>query len=37
VNVALNALQQAQWIRLEYGGVRVLNLNALRSHTLDDT
>jgi len=35
VNVALNALQQAQWIRLEYGGVRVLNLNALRSHTLD--
>ena len=35
VNVALNALQQAQWIRLEYGGVRVLNLNALRNHTLD--
>jgi len=35
VNVALNALQQAQWIRLEYGGVRVLNLDALRSHTLD--
>jgi len=35
VNVALNALQQAQWIRLEYGGVRVLNLAALRSHTLD--
>jgi CRP-like cAMP-binding protein len=35
VNVALNALQHAQWIRLEYGGVRVLNLNALRSHTLD--
>ena len=35
VNVALNALQQANWIRLEYGGVRVLNLNALRSHTLD--
>jgi DNA-binding XRE family transcriptional regulator len=35
VNVALNALQQAQWIRLEYGGVRVLNLTALRSHTLD--
>ena len=33
VNVALNALQQAQWIRLEYGGVRVLNLAALRSHT----
>jgi len=36
VNVALNALQQAQWIRLEYGGVRVLNLAALRSHTLAD-
>ena len=35
VNVALNALQQAQWIRLEYGGVRVLNLAALRSHTLE--
>ena len=35
VNVALNALQQAHWIRLEYGGVRVLNLTALRSHTLD--
>jgi CRP-like cAMP-binding protein len=35
VNVALNALQQANWIRLEYGGVRVLNLAALRSHTLD--
>ncbi len=35
VNVALNALQQAQWIRLEYGGVRVLNLAALRGHTLD--
>ncbi len=34
VNVALNALQQAQWIRLEYGGVRVLNLAALRGHTL---
>ena len=34
VNVALKRLEQAQWIRVSYGGIRVLNLKALRSHTL---
>jgi CRP-like cAMP-binding protein len=34
VNVALQRLEQAQWIKVVYGGVRVLNLSALRSHTL---
>ena len=37
VNVALKRLEQAQWIRVSYGGIRVLNLPALRSHTLPDT
>jgi len=37
VNVALKRLEQAQWIRVSYGGIRVLNLAALRSHTLADT
>ena len=32
VNEALNALQAAQLIRIEYGGVRVLDLAALRSY-----
>jgi CRP-like cAMP-binding protein len=35
VNVALQRLVTQGWIKLAYGGVRVLNLNALRSHTLD--
>jgi len=35
VNVALQRLVAHGWIRVAYGGVRVLNLNALRSHTLD--
>jgi len=35
VNVALQRLVTQRWIKLAYGGVRVLNLNALRSHTLD--
>ncbi len=35
VNVALQRLVAHGWIRVTYGGVRVLNLNALRSHTLD--
>lgn len=37
VNVALKQLEQAQWIRVSYGCIRVLNLAALRSHTLADT
>ena len=35
VNVALQRLVAQSWIKLAYGGVRVLNLDALRSHTLD--
>lgn len=35
VNVALQRLVAHGWIKVTYGGVRVLNLNALRSHTLD--
>jgi CRP-like cAMP-binding protein len=31
VNEALNALQAQQVIRVEYGGLRVLDLDALRS------
>jgi len=31
VNVALNTLQDQGAIRIEYGGMRVLNLQALRS------
>ena len=34
VNVALKRLEEAQWIRVSYGGIRVLNLMALRGHTL---
>jgi DNA-binding GntR family transcriptional regulator len=30
VNVALQHLEQAETIRIEYGGLRVLNLDALR-------
>ena len=37
VNVALKRLEEAQWIRVSYGGIRVLNLPALRSHTLSHT
>jgi hypothetical protein len=33
VNQALHALEQAQLIRVEYGGVRVLDLEALRRYT----
>jgi len=32
VNQALHALQALQLIRIEYGGVRVLDLSALREH-----
>ncbi len=35
VNVALQRLVTQGWIKVAYGGVRVLNLTALRSHTLD--
>lgn len=35
VNVALQRLEAAAWIKVVYGGVQVLNLEALRSHTLD--
>ena len=35
VNVALQSLVAHGWIRVTYGGVRVINLTALRSHTLD--
>jgi CRP/FNR family cyclic AMP-dependent transcriptional regulator len=34
VNMALQRLVAAGWISVAYGGVRVLNLPALRSHTL---
>jgi CRP-like cAMP-binding protein len=34
VNQALSALQDAQVIRIEYGGVRVLDLDQLRSYSL---
>jgi hypothetical protein len=32
--MALQRLVAAGWISVAYGGVRVLNLPALRSHTL---
>jgi len=35
VNSALNALQADRLIRVEYGGVRVLNLVGLRNHSVD--
>ncbi|MCM3564975.1 MAG: Crp/Fnr family transcriptional regulator [Hydrogenophaga sp.] len=35
VNEALRALQDKGWIRIEYGGLRVLDLTALRSGGLD--
>ncbi|MEK8053384.1 Crp/Fnr family transcriptional regulator [Ideonella sp. DXS22W] len=35
VNQALNALQDARLIRVEYGGVRVLDLDGLRRHRVD--
>lgn len=35
VNVALQRLVAHGWIKVTYGGVRVINLTALRSHTLD--
>ena len=35
VNMALQSLVTQGWIKVTYGGVRVLNLAALRSHTLD--
>ena len=35
VNMALQSLVAQGWIKVAYGGVRVLNLAALRSHTLD--
>ena len=35
VNSALNALQAAGLIRVEYGGVRVLDLKGLRGHGVD--
>ena len=34
VNEALSTLQAEGWIRVEYGGLRVLDLQALRSGTL---
>ena len=34
VNMALQRLVAEGWISVAYGGVRVLNLPALRSHTL---
>jgi CRP/FNR family cyclic AMP-dependent transcriptional regulator len=37
VNVALKRLEQARWINVSYGGIRVLNLPALRGHTLPAT
>jgi len=37
VNVALKRLEAAQWIKVTYGGIRILNLPALRSHTLSLT
>lgn len=35
VNEALRALQDKEWIRIEYGGLRVLDLAALRAGSLD--
>jgi CRP/FNR family cyclic AMP-dependent transcriptional regulator len=35
VNEALRALQDKGWIRIEYGGLRVLDLSELRSGSLD--
>ena len=35
VNVALNTLQETQSIRIEYGGLRVLDLERLRNHGAD--
>jgi CRP-like cAMP-binding protein len=35
VNMALQSLVAQGWIKVSYGGVRVLNLDALRGHTLD--
>lgn len=35
VNVALNTLQETQAIRIEYGGLRVLDLERLRNHGAD--
>jgi CRP/FNR family transcriptional regulator, cyclic AMP receptor protein len=35
VNEALRALQDKGWIRIEYGGLRVLDLTSLRSGLLD--
>jgi len=32
VNVALNTLQEQGAIRIEYGGMRVLDLTALRAY-----
>lgn len=36
VNMALKRLEQVQWIKVSYGGIHVLDLAALRSHTLPD-
>jgi CRP-like cAMP-binding protein len=35
VNMALQSLVAQGWIKVSYGGVRVVNLPALRGHTLD--
>jgi CRP/FNR family transcriptional regulator, cyclic AMP receptor protein len=35
VNMALQRMVAQGWIKVTYGGVRVLNVAALRSHTLD--
>ena len=35
-NEALTTLAAKGWIRVEYGGLRVLDLNALRSGVLDE-
>jgi len=37
VNVALKRLEAAHWIHVTYGGIRILNLPAQRSHTLSLT
>ena len=37
VNMALKRLELVQWIKVSYGGIHVLDLAALRSHTLPDT
>jgi transcriptional regulator, Crp/Fnr family len=37
VNEALGTLQAKGWIRIEYGGLRVLDLQALRSGDLGDS